>query len=115
MTQKWYGQMIQPEVALLMMFQTAKRDPFIQQHKKGFIINAMFLIFMIFSVKFASEEYLPSIIEVIGIFSLAMIAIYSLLYIVNKFNENIIKNKIKGLFGSLLSMVCIIVLLGVFV
>ena len=49
MTKKWYGQMIQPEVALLMMFQTSERDPFIQQHKKGFIINAMFLVIIIFA------------------------------------------------------------------
>ncbi len=115
MTKKWYGQMIQPEVALLMMFQTSERDPFIQQHKKGFIINAMFLVIIMFFIKFASEEYLPSFIEISGIFFIALISVYSLLYFVKRHNENVVNNKIKGLVASMTSMILTIILLGVFV
>ncbi len=110
----FYGEMIQPENAVFMMFQTAKNDPFVQQNTKGFIINSMFLAFVVFFLKFAFAEILPSIFQVIGILGISFLSILFILRFIRVHNTNIVRRPIKGFFHSIFLLSLFIILLGVF-
>ncbi len=104
--------MIQPEVAFTSMLQTSKKDAFTGQSKKGFFINSMFLIVMLFTVKFSFEEFIPNSFQIIGILFSGIIIISFLFYLVNLFNNKIVRNKFQGLLSSMCIMTFLIFVLG---
>ena len=111
---KWYGGMVQPEVAFLSMFQTSDNDPFTCQNTKNFIINILMLTFIIFTIKFAFNEVIPSVLQVVGIFVMSLFATITMFVFVRFFNRNIITNKVKGLFSSIFYLILFIITIGVF-
>ena len=60
---EWHAQFIQPEDAAMQFFQTSKNDSFTSQNNKNFLINIVFVVIMVFSLKFVFSSYIPNIFE----------------------------------------------------
>jgi len=115
MNRNWYGGVIQPETAFISFFTTSEHDPFVTQNTKSFIINVLFIAFMVFTIKFTFAEKLPTVLQVIGITAGCVMSTIFLLKFIIRFNQKIVKQKFSGFFQSICTLIAIITIMGVFV